>query len=297
MSDHHGLGSGAAIPGTVDEVVEEIRRRSLHSVRLAFADVHGVLRGKTIRADLVADAFAGGVGITSALLMKDTGQHNVYPVWAPGGGLGQPWLTGAGDMMMRPDPSTFRVLPWADGTGWLLCDLFSPAGEPIDYSTRRLCAEVSRDFETATGCRLRAGLEVEFHLFHRAESAADADADASRLSPIHPGWMYLGENRFDSIEPILEPFRSGLTALGLPPRSLEIELGPGQVEMTFSPADVLARGRPGRADPLGRQADRRPQWSAGHLHEPTLMFPARSPRAGTCTSRWSTADGTNLFTT
>lgn len=224
----------------VSHVVHEIEGRDLHSVRLAFADVHGVLRGKTLRADLVANAFANGVGITSALLLKDTGQNNVYPVWAPGGGLGQPWLTGAGDMMMLPDPATFRVLPWVDGTGWLLCDLFTPDGDPVEFSSRHLCAAIDRELRS-TGRRVMAGLEVEFHLFHRTTGSAaagqePADSDAHRLSPIHPGWMYLAENRFDTIEPVLEFLRSNLTALGLPPRSLEIELGPGQVELTFSPA-------------------------------------------------------------
>ena len=77
------------------EVMAEIESRNLHSVRLAFADGHGLLRGKTLRADLLAAAFDEGLGITSAVLMKDTGQLNVYPVWASGGGLGKPWLTGA----------------------------------------------------------------------------------------------------------------------------------------------------------------------------------------------------------
>lgn len=230
----------------VGHVVREIEGRGLHSIRLAFADVHGVLRGKTIRADLAADAFADGVGITSALLMKDTGQNNVYPVWAAGGGLDQPWMTGAGDMMMLPDPATFRVLPWADGTGWLLCDLVTPDGAPIEYSTRRLCATLDEEMRS-NGRRIVAGLEIEFHLYHRdAEAGSTASTGttptvppSTRLSPIHPGWMYLGENRFDTIEPLLEPLRSNLTALGLSPRSLEIELGPGQVEMTFSPAGAL----------------------------------------------------------
>ena len=230
----------------VGHVVSEIEGRGLHSIRLAFADVHGVLRGKTIRADLVADAFTDGVGITSALLMKDTGQNNVYPVWAAGGGLDQPWMTGAGDMMMVPDPSTFRVLPWAAGTGWLLCDLVTPDGAAIEFSTRRLCAMLDREMRS-TGRRLVAGLEVEFHLFHREagsgstapNSTTPTGPRSAHLSPIHPGWMYLGENRFDTIEPLLEPLRSNLTALGLPPRSLEIELGPGQVEMTFSPGGAL----------------------------------------------------------
>ncbi len=218
-----------------NDVLAEIRSRELHSVRLAFVDAHGLLRGKTLRADLISSAFANGIGITGALLLKDTGQHNVYPVWAPGGGLDKPWLTGAGDIIMLPDPTTFKVLPWLDGTGWLLCDIFSPNGEPVGFSTRRVCAEAEQAM-IAEGYGFTAGLEIEFHLY---QMAPDATA-ATRVSPggladTHPGWVYLSENRFDVVEPFLGVLRKELAALDLAPRSLEIELGPSQVELTFSP--------------------------------------------------------------
>lgn len=225
----------------IAEVLAQIDAHDLHSVRVSFADVHGVLRGKTLRADLIAEAFANGVGITSALLMKDTGQRNVYPVWAQGGGLNRPWLTGAGDVMMLPDPSTFRVLPWAPGTGWLLSDVVAPSGEPVDLSTRSICVDAAADLADH-GYDLRAGLEVEFHLYRAgANGATDGALQAHGLDlrHTHPGRVYLGENRFDLIEPFIEILRADLTALGLPPRSLEVELGPSQVELTFSPGGAL----------------------------------------------------------
>ena len=45
------------------------------------------------------------------------------------------------------------------------------------------------------------------------------------------------------IEPIMETLRSNLQALGLPLRSLEVEFGPSQVEVTFG-ADDAAWSRP-----------------------------------------------------
>ena len=242
LADTAGLVT-AARTEQIAEVLEQIEQHDLHSVRVSFADVHGVLRGKTLRADLIAEAFDDGVGITSALLMKDTGQLNVYPVWAAGGGLDRPWLTGAGDVMMLPDPSTFRVLPWAPGTGWLLSDVVSPEGDLVEYSTRAICAQAEAGL-AAQGLSLRAGLEVEFHLYRiegDADSHAVAGASASTLDlrHIHPGRVYLGENRFDLIEPFLELLRTDLTSLGLTPRSLEVELGPSQVELTFSPGGAL----------------------------------------------------------
>lgn len=217
-------------------VVADVDARRLHSVRLSFTDPHGLLRSKSLRADELAGAFENGLGITSALLMKDTGQLNVYPVWAPGGGLGKPWLTGAGDVIMLPDPTTFRVLPWVEGTGWLACDLFAPDGEPVSLSTRRICAEAERAV-TEAGHRFTAGLEIEFHLY-RVVGDGPVDADGS-LAPTHPGRVYLGEVRFDGIEPFLDVLRRDLTTLGLPPRTLEIELGPSQAELTFSPGGGL----------------------------------------------------------
>lgn len=145
----------------VADVLAEISSRGLHSVRLAFADQHGMLRGKTYRADLIAGVMDSGVGMTSALLMKDTAQNNVYPVWAPGSGVDQPSMTGAGDIVMLPDPVTFRVLPWVDGTGWLLCDLFTPGGDELLFSTRTVCA-LAEERLADQGYQLKAGLEMEF---------------------------------------------------------------------------------------------------------------------------------------
>lgn len=221
----------------IAEVLAEIEARGLHSVRLVFADPHGLLRGKSLRADLVADAFRTGIGITSALLIKDTGQQNIYPVWAKGAGLGKPWLSGAGDVFMVPDPSTFRVLPWTDGSGWLLCDLVSPDGEPVELSTRRICAQAEQALSDQ-GYRFRAGLEIEFHLY-RLGPDDQPGGEPGPIGHLHPGYVYLSELRYDLIEPALEQIRNHLTALGLPPRSLELELGPSQVELTFDPAGGL----------------------------------------------------------
>jgi glutamine synthetase len=59
------------------------------------------------------------------------------------------------------------------------------------------------------------------------------------------GYQYLTETRLDQMEPILETVRRDIIALGLPLRSVEIELGPSQCEFTFhpqvglSPADTM----------------------------------------------------------
>ena len=65
------------------------------------------------------------------------------------------------------------------------------------------------------------------------------------MSLLSQGYQYLTETRFDQIEPVLEIVRREIIALGLPLRSIEVELGPSQCEFTFqpqvglSPADTM----------------------------------------------------------
>src|SRR5690606_21577197 len=95
------------------------------------------------------------------------------------------------------------------------------------------------------GFDIMAGLEVEFHLY-RLENPRLAATDATwpgeppEVNLIHQGFQLLNEARADQIEPVLEPFWRAAVALGLPFRSLEVELGPSQCEFTFRPEIGLA---------------------------------------------------------
>jgi glutamine synthetase len=225
-------------------VAQAIRQQRLELVRFAFADQHGVLRGKTVIAADAPPLLASGIGMTTTLLAKDTAHKTAWPVFTPGGGFGMAEMQGAGDFVMVADPETFRVLPWAPNTGWVLCDIYFPNGKPVPFSTRRVLREALARLATA-GFDFLAGLEVEFHLF-RLENPRLALADATwppqapEVSLLNQGYQYLTESRFDQIDAALEPIRRGVVALGMPLRSLEIELGPSQCEFTFRPQTGLA---------------------------------------------------------
>jgi glutamine synthetase len=221
------------------QVEREIKQRKLELVRFAFADQHGVLRGKTLLAAEAPAAMRAGVTMTTTLLAKDTAHKTVYPVFTPGGGFAMEEMQGGGDFVMIADPSTFRVLPWADGTGWLLCDIYFTNGKPVPFSTRARCRD-ALDRLAEAGFDYRAGLEVEFHLF-RIENPRLAPDDATwppaapEVGLLSQGYQYLTESRYDMIEPAANLIRRGVEALGLPLRSVEVELGPSQIEFTFRP--------------------------------------------------------------
>ncbi|GEL20288.1 glutamine synthetase family protein [Pseudonocardia asaccharolytica] len=210
------------------DVLERVEREQLDVVRVVFADQHGLLRGKTVAASELGTVLRDGLTIVSTLLSKDTSGKTVYAAFSPDGGLGIAEMAGAGDMVMIPDPTTFRVLEWAGRTGWILCDLRFANGEPVPLCTRGL---MRRAVERAArlGFLVKTGVEIEFHLFR----AGPDDRAGDGL--LNTGYQLLSEDRLDALGPIVTIFSDSLRRLGVPLRSIEIEFGPSQLEVTLGP--------------------------------------------------------------
>jgi glutamine synthetase len=229
------------------EAAKRLRRlaeeKNLETIRLSFPDQHGILRGKTLVASEALASLESGCSITTTMLAKDTSHRTVFPVFTSGGGFGMKEMEGAADVLMVPDPLTFRVLPWSPGTGWLLCDLYFADGRPIPFATRHIYKSVLAGLGQR-GYDFVAGLEVEFHLF-KLDDAKMAPEDAGQpgqppsVSLLSHGYQYLTEQRYDQMEPALDIIRRDVLALGLPLRSVEVEFGPSQCEFTFQPKKGL----------------------------------------------------------
>ena len=70
MTEHH-----------IQAALEQIKSDDIHSVRVVFADQHGLLRGKTVAATTIETAFEHGVGVPGSLLHKDTGNTYAIDLW------------------------------------------------------------------------------------------------------------------------------------------------------------------------------------------------------------------------
>jgi glutamine synthetase len=230
------------------EAAARLRRtvedQKLETIRLSFADQHGILRGKTLVAAEALASLENGCSITTTMLAKDTSHRTVFPVFTSGGGFGMKEMEGAADVLMVADPTTFRVLPWSPTAGWLLCDVYFTDGRPIPFSTRHVFRRVLDQLDKR-GYDFVAGLEVEFHLFklddpRMAPEDAGQPGQPPQVSLLSHGYQYLTEQRYDQMEPALDIIRRDITALGLPLRSVEVEFGPSQCEFTFAPKKGLA---------------------------------------------------------
>ena len=278
------------------EVLKEIEAHDLKAVRFSFADQHGVLRGKTLAAGEARAVLDRGVTLTSTLLLKDTSHRTVFPAFTPGGGVGMPEMQGAADILIVPDLSTFRILPWAPDTGWFLCDAHFQDGRPVPYCTRSL---LRKALQALKGHEFVAGLEVEFHVFRIVDpslrpSDAGQPGNPPEVELLTAGYQYLTEQRYDQIDPVMEMLRNDLARLGLPLRSYEVESGPSQFELTLSAMPGMAS-----ADAMVLLRSAVKQIARRHGYHATFMCRPRLPNA--LSSGWHlhqslASGGKNAFT-
>jgi glutamine synthetase len=138
------------------------------------------------------------------------------------------------DMYLRPDPATFAVFPWTNGSGVtarLICDVFNPDGVPFAGCPRRvLKGAIGRAADL--GYTLMAGPEPEFFLFARDEhgrptAKTNDQAGYFDLAPIDRG----EEARRDMV--------LALQKMGFAVEAAHHEVAPGQHEIDFRYADAL----------------------------------------------------------
>jgi glutamine synthetase len=231
----------------IQRVLALAQASGLEWIRLVWCDVHGSLRGKTWVTSELATAFKDGMGMVSTLMLKDTSDRTVYKVFEAEVKNELPGFEGASNVILLPDPSTFKILPWAEKTGWLLGQPWFPDGQVVPYDSRRILQSALEKL-AAKGWGMKCGLEVEFHIYKltHAEHGDDADpaqaswpGPAPQVSMIHPGYNLLNELWFDRAEHALRIVKQTAQDLGLPLLSLEIELGPSQVEAVFKATDAM----------------------------------------------------------
>jgi glutamine synthetase len=235
----------AAREQATQRLVRLVGEQGLELVRISWCDLHGVLRGKTLVASAVERALRDGVGMVSTLMLKDSSDRTAFKVFEPGGTASLPGFGFANNLLLLADPDSFRQLPWTQATGWLRAQPWFQDGQPVELDTRRVLQRALAKLADA-GFTMMCGLEVEFHIYKLQDLQPALDpmqaawpGPAPAVSLVHPGFNLLAEGWFDLAEEPLRIVQHTAQALGLPLLSLEVELGPSQVEAVFDVTDAL----------------------------------------------------------
>lgn len=197
-------------------VLRTIEERDVRFVRLWFTDVVGSLKSVALAPAEVEGAFAEGLGFDGSSIE----------------GLSR---ISESDMLLRPDPSTFQILPWrgeVEPTSRMFCDILTPDGDASPADPRHV---LKRQLNLAAdlGFTCYTHPEVEFYLLKSEELGADG-----KPRPVDQGGY------FDHVPGgVGQDFRrqavTMLEDVGISVEFSHHENGPGQNEIDLRYADAL----------------------------------------------------------
>jgi glutamine synthetase len=188
-------------------------------ILLGMPDVNGSIRGKALRPAAFESALRHGTVMTDLLLALDPTDTPISDYTKFG------IRTGAGDLIVWPDPDTLHELSWRPG--WKIC-LATPSwpdGSPCELASREVLRRVLGGL-SELGYEAVAAVEYEMRLF---------DAESN---PLSSGLSYsLGElGGFDRFIRALVP---ALEALGIELSAVHTEAGPGLLELNLGARPAL----------------------------------------------------------
>jgi len=204
----------------------------IDTVIVAFADMQGRLTGKRVSARLFAEEVAAhGAECCNYLLAVDVEMNTVDGYSMSG------WETGYGDMVMRPDMSTLRMVPWLPGTALVMADLRWHDGTPVAAAPRSILRS-QLDRLAQRGLAAFVGTELEFIVFD--ESYRDAWATGYRglrkASDYNVDYAIHASTR---LEPLLRDIRLGMDGAGMYCEGVKGECNLGQQEIAFRYDDAM----------------------------------------------------------
>jgi glutamine synthetase len=168
---------------SLDRLREQIDSHVVETVELVLVDMQGRLQGKRVSAqhflDVVLDR---GCEAQSYLLATDVEMNTLsgYDIAS--------WETGYGNLVMRPDMSTLRRIPWHPSSVLVFADMVGPDGSQVAVSPRQMLRHQTSRLADRNW-RALAGTELEFQAFR--DTYGDAWRDG--YNNLHPVSDYCGD--------------------------------------------------------------------------------------------------------
>ena len=209
-----------------------VAAREIDTVILAFPDMQGRLTGKRVSARLfVEEVAAHGAECCNYLLAVDVDMNTVD------GYAMSSWETGYGDMVMTPDFSTLRRLPWLPGSALVMADLSFTDGRPVAVAPRTIL-RTQLDRLAERGLAAFVGTELEFMVFEDTYRAAwkSGYRDLTPATDYNVDYAMLASTR---MEPLLRDIRLGMEGAGMYCEGVKGECNLGQQEIAFRYDDAL----------------------------------------------------------
>ncbi|MEX1038601.1 MAG: glutamine synthetase family protein [Acidimicrobiia bacterium] len=192
-------------------VLRTVEERGIRFIRLWFTDVQGLLKSVSISPAELEVAFDEGMTFDGSSI---DGYARVQEA----------------DMLAKPDPSTFAVLPWREESqvARMFCDIYTPEGEPFLGDPRTV---LKRNLERAAemGYNFYVAPEMEFFYF----------ADAGPKPKVLDKGGYFDLTPLDVAQNYRRDTINALERMGIPIEHSHHEVAPSQHEIIARYTDAL----------------------------------------------------------
>ena len=232
-----GRRRGLLTPGELERLMAA---GEIDTVIVAFADMQGRLTGKRVSARLFAEEVAAhGAECCNYLLAVDVEMNTVD------GYAMSSWASGYGDMVMVPDMSTLRVIPWLPGTALVMADLrwghggaAGSAFGDLVVAAPRTILRTQLDRLAERGLTAFVGTELEFLVFDGTYRDAWAAGYRGLIKSSDYNVDY-AIHASTHMEPLLRDIRLGMDGAGMYCEGVKGECNAGQQEIAFRYDDAL----------------------------------------------------------
>ncbi len=197
-----------------ERALQEVADRNIGLIRLWFTDVAGVLKSLAIDPGELEDAFTEGIGFDGSAIEGLTRVHE-------------------SDMLLRPDASTFQLLPWRsqdEAVARMFCDVLTPDGQQSRSDPRnalKRTVQRARDM----GFTVMVHPEIEFYLFQQPVTV-------DNLVPVDNAGYFDYRVRGDSNDFRRRAVKM-LEEIGINVEFSHHEGGPGQNEIDLRAVDAV----------------------------------------------------------
>ena len=198
-----------------EQMLQTIQEKNVEFLRLQFTDISGIVKNVAIPASQMGKALKSGISFDGSSI---EGFARIQE----------------SDMVLRPDLSTFCILPWRSKDGSnearLICDVHLPNGSPFEGDPRHV---LRRQLAAAKemGYRMNVGPELEFFLFEKQNGG-------SATTP-HDFGGYFDLGPVDLAEDVRREIVRALTQMDFTIEASHHEVARGQHEIDFVYDDAL----------------------------------------------------------
>ena len=200
---------------TIDQLLKTIRDKNVEFLRLQFTDIQGLVKSVSIPASRLGKALDSGTGFDGSSI---EGFARIQE----------------SDMLLRPDISSFAILPWRarenKNVARLICDVYKPNGQPFEGDPRYVLKKAMKKAEDM-GYTMNVGPELEFFLFNMENGRATTKP--------HDFAGYFDFGPVDLAEDIRREIVLALTEMGFNIEASHHEVAKGQHEIDFTYGEAL----------------------------------------------------------